>query len=149
MSDLENVNVPEGTPEGEEGKESGEKNFVSKEEYDKILDKVDGLAKKNDELVKIFTTPAFLQRQQPPAPKEPERPKAREYTQEEIDNMTPSQLTAYTLSKVNDILVDHSRKQDEKYSRLENSIQSMAETDEDRETQREIAACKEEFGKED
>ena len=144
----EEVKAQEGAKEkGEEkDKGSGEEKTVSKEDFDKQSAKIEALAKKNEELVAIFTSPNFMaQKQEPPKPKEEPKPEEKLPTSEEITE-NPSKLVSYVVSKVGTMLDDHSKKQDERDKNISASIQKLVDTDEDREAQRQIKSCIEEFG---
>ena len=146
MSEVDDK-AQESAEKGEEkDKGSGEKKTVSKEDFDKQSAKIEALAKKNEELVAIFTSPNFMRKEEPkPEPKE--EPKAEEKlpTSEEITE-NPSKLVSYVVSKVGKMLDDHSKKQDERDKNISVSIQKLVDTDEDREAQRQIKSCVEEFG---
>jgi len=127
-------------------KGSGEKDFVSKAEFEKQNARLEAMAKKNEELVGILTSPNFMRKEEPKPEPKPE-PKVEEKlpTQEEITD-NPSKLVTYIVSKVGTMLDDHSKKQDERDKNISASIQKLVETDEDRETQRQIKSCIQEFG---
>jgi hypothetical protein len=147
MSELDK-NVPEGTNnKGEEDKGSGDAKTVSKEEFDKVSARVEGLAKKNEELVSILTSPNFMADRQKPEPKpEPKvEPEEKLPTSEEITD-NPSKLVSYVVSKVGRMLDEHGKKQDERDKNISASIQKLVDTDEDREAQRQIKSCISEFG---
>lgn len=130
----------------EKEKGSGEKDTVSKEDFDKQNVRIEALAKKNEELVSILTSPNFMRKEEPPKPKEePPKPEEKLPTQEEITE-NPSKLVSYIVSKVGTMLDGHSKKQDERDKNIAASIQKLVDTDEDRETQRQIKSCIEEFG---
>jgi len=127
-------------------KGSGDKETVSKEEFDKQSARVEALAKKNEELVSIFTSPSFMQRQtSEPKPEPKSEPEEKLPTSEEITD-NPQKLVSYVVSKVGKMLDDHGKKQDERDKNISASIQKLVETDEDREAQRQIKSCIEEFG---
>ena len=145
MSDND-VKAQDGVDKGDKEKESGDKQTVSKEEFDKINAKVEGLARKNEELISILTSPAFMAQKAPESKPEP-KPVVEDKmpTSDEI-NENPSKLVSYVVSKVGKMLEDHSKKQEERDKNISASIQRLVETDEDKETQRQIKACIEEFG---
>lgn len=139
--------VPEGTNEkGDKDNGSGDKDTVSKDDLEKVNARIEGLAKKTEELVNIFTSPNFQARQEPEPKPEP-KPVVEEKlpTSEEITD-NPSKLVTYVVSKVGKMLDDHSKKQEERDKNISASIQKLVETDEDRETQRQIKSCIGEFG---
>jgi len=86
-------------------------------------------------------------RKEEPKPEPKEEPKAEEKlpTSEEITE-NPSKLVSYVVSKVGKMLDDHSKKQDERDKNISASLQKLVDTDEDREAQRQIKSCIEEFG---
>ena len=132
---------------GDKDKGSGDKVTVSKEEFDKVSARVEGLAKKNEELIGILTSPNFMAQKQAPAKLEPPKPTVEEKmpTGEEITD-NPSKLVTYVVSKVGKMLNEHSQKQDERDKNIAASIQKLVDTDEDREAQRQIKSCITEFG---
>lgn len=131
---------------GEKDKGSGEKDTVSKEDFDKQNVRIEALAKKNEELVSILTSPNFMRKEEPkPEPKKEPKPEEKLPTQEEITE-NPSKLVSYIVSKVGTMLDDHSKKQDDRDKNISASIQKLVDTDEDREAQRQIKSCIEEFG---
>jgi len=142
----EDVNAQEGVNNSDKDNESGDKDFVSKADFDKTNARLEALAKKNEELVSIFTSPNFMKAQEP-APKPEPKPIVEEKlpSSEEITE-NPSKLVSYVVSKVGKMLDDHSKKQDERDRNISASIQKLVDTDEDREAQRQIKACIEEFG---
>lgn len=148
MSD-EQKNAQDSANKGDKVKESGDKETVSKAEFDKINARVEGLAKKNEELISILTSPNFMaQKVTEPKPKsEPVKEEPMPTVEELTDN--PSKLVSYVVSKVGKMLDDHSKKQEERDKNISASIQRLVETDEDRETQRQIKSCVEEFGEEE
>lgn len=132
--------------EGEKGKESGEKDTVSKDEFDKQTAKLEALAKKNEELIGIFSSPNFMRKEEPkPKPEPKPEVEVKLPTSEEITD-DPSKLVTFIVSKVGKMLDDHSKKQDDRDKTISASIQKLVETDEDREAQRQIKSCMEEFG---
>ena len=143
----EDVKAQEGAEKGEEkGKGSGDKEAVSKEDFDKVSARVEGLAKKNEELVSILTSPNFMRKEEPkPEPKEEPKVEEKLPTSDEITE-NPSKLVSYVVSKVGKMLDEHSKKQDERDKNISASIQKLVDTDEDREAQRQIKSCVEEFG---
>lgn len=142
----ENVNAQEGAQKGDKDKGSGDKDTVSKVEFDKISARVEGLARKNEELISILTSPNFMARKEPePKPAEKTTVEEKLPTAEEIE-ANPSKLVSYVVSKVGKMLEDHSKKQDDRDKNIAASIQRLVDTDEDREAQRQIKSCIEEFG---
>ena len=142
----EEVIVPEGTKEGEESKESGEKDNVSKAEFEKVNARVEALAKKNEELITILTSPNFMaQRAAEPKPEPKPVVEEKMPTKEEIEEQ-PSKLVTYVVSKVGTMLESHTKKQEDRDKNIAASIQKLVETDEDREAQRGIQDCIKEFG---
>jgi len=139
----EDLNVKDN---GEKTTEPSDKGTVSKEEFDKINARVEGLAKKNEELISIFTSPNFMA-QRTPEPKPKPEPVVEEKlpTSEELTE-NPARLVSYVVSKVGKMLDDHTKKQDERDKNISASIQRLVETDEDREAQRQIKSCITEFG---
>lgn len=132
--------------EGEKGKESGEKDTVSKDEFDKQTARLEALAKKNEELIGIFTSPNFMRKEEPkPKPEPKPEVEVKLPTSEEITD-DPSKLVTFIVSKVGKMLDDHGKKQDDRDKTISASIQKLVETDEDREAQRQIKSCMEEFG---
>ena len=142
----EEQKAQEGAEKGDKDKGSGDKETVSKTEFDKISARVEGLAKKNEELISIMTSPNFMKKEEPKAEPKPE-PTVEEKlpTSEEITE-NPSKLVSYVVSKVGKMLDDHSKKQDERDKNISASIQKLVDTDEDREAQRQIKSCITEFG---
>ena len=140
-------NVPEGTKEGDKETPSGEKDTVSKVEFEKQNAKIEALAKKTEELIGILTSPNFMAQKQEPKPEPKPEPTVEEKlpTSEEITE-NPQKLVSYVVSKVGKMLDDHSKKQDDRDKNISASIQKLVDTDEDREAQRQIKSCVEEFG---
>lgn len=126
-------------------KESGEKDFVSKEDFEKQNARLEAMAKKNEELVGILTSPNFMRKEEPPKPKEEPKVEEKLPTSEEMTE-NPSKLVTYVVSKVGKMLDDHTKKQDERDKNISASIQKLVDTDEDREAQRQIKSCIQEFG---
>jgi len=146
MSDKD-VNAQEGAQEGDNEKESGEKDVVSKVEFDKLNAKFEGIATKNEQLMSILTSPGFMAQRQEPKVEPKVEPVVEDTfpTREEIE-AEPSKLVTYVVSKVGKMLDDHTKKQAERDKNISASIQRLVETDEDREAQRQIKACIDEFG---
>ncbi len=146
MSD-EELKAQEAAKEKEgEGKEKSGEETVSKTDLEKVNARIEGLAKKTDELVNIFTSPNFMQKE-PAEPKPEPKPEQEEKlpTSEEITD-NPSKLVTYVVSKVGKMLDDHGKKQDDRDKTMSASIQKLVDTDEDREAQRQIKSCIQEFG---
>ena len=143
----EEVKAQEAAKEkGDTEKGSGDKDNVSKDDLEKVNARIEGLAKKTEELVNIFTSPNFMQKE-PAEPKPEPKPEPEEKlpTSEEITD-NPSKLVTYVVSKVGKMLDDHSKKQDDRDKTISASIQKLVDTDEDREAQRQIKSCIQEFG---
>ena len=148
MSD--NLNkAPDGVDKGDKGNGSGDKETVSKAEFDKINARVEGLAKKNEELISILTSPNFMAQKAPEPKPKPEPTKDEPIPTADEITENPSKLVSYVVSKVGKMLDDHSKKQEERDRNISASIQKLVETDEDRETQRQIKSCIEEFGEDE
>ena len=126
-------------------KGSGDKETVSKIEFDKQNARIEGLAKKNEELISIMISPNFMKKEEPPKPEPKPTVEEKLPTSEEITE-NPSKLVSYVVSKVGKMLDDHSKKQDERDKNISASIQKLVDTDEDREAQRQIKSCITEFG---
>jgi len=142
----EDVNAQESVDKGEKEKESGDKDFVSKAEFDKQNARLEALAKKNEELISIFSSPNFMSQREPePKPEPKPEPEEKLPTSEEL-NENPSKLVSYVVSKVGRMLDEHNKKQDERDRNISASIQKLVDTDEDREAQRQIKSCIQEFG---
>ena len=143
----EDVKAQEGAKEGETEEKSGEEKTVSKAEFEKLNAKFEGLAKKNEELISIMTSPNFMAQKQAPEPKPEPKPTVEEKlpTSEEITE-NPTKLVNYIVGKVGKMLKDNSEKQDERDKNIAASIQKIVDTDEDREAQRQIKSCVTEFG---
>lgn len=143
----EDVKAQEGASNGDTDKGSGEKDFVSKAEFERTNARLEELAKKNEELISIFSSPNFMARQEPAPKPEPTKPIVEDVlpTSEELTE-NPSKLVTYVVNKVGKMLEEHNKKQDERDKNIAATIQKLVETDEDREAQRQIKACIEEFG---
>ena len=144
------INAQEGANKSDLDKESGEKIYVSKAEFEKTNARLEELARKNEELLAIFTSPNFMKQQEPPPKPEPQKPVAEDIlpsTEELAEN--PAKLVTYVVGKVGKMLEEHNKKLDERDKSIAATIQKLVETDEDREAQRQIKACIEEFGEEE
>ena len=143
MSDVD-LDAQESAKEGEEVKESGDKDkFVSKDELAAITESVREQARRNEEVFKLITSPEFMNRNTPPPP-----PKAEEkgLTQEEIDELKPSQAIAYTLKQVGKMLDENNAKQEENLRNVAATIQRVTDVEADKDAAMQIAEVKKDFG---
>ena len=150
MSDDVNEEVQEGTEEkGEEKGTPGDKgNYASKEELAALQRSVEGMSAKSEQLYGILTSDAFMNRNNtPPVPTQKQVEK--ETPQAEIDDYTPSQVIGHVFSKLSGILDKQGEKQTEALNRMGATIQNMVKTEADKDADRQIRSCQDEFGKEE
>ena len=144
MSEVD-VNAQEGAPEGDKGKESGDVDkFVSKEEIAAIAESVKEQARRNEEVFKLITSPEFMNRgAQPPA-----QPKVEEkgLTQDEIDELKPSQLISHMLKEVGKMLEKNNETVNANIQSVAATIQRVTDVEADKDAAMQIAGVKSEFG---
>ena len=149
MSDVNEV-TPEGVEkEGEvKGTPGDEGNYASKEELAAIQRSVEGMSAKSEQLYKIITSEAFMNRSNPP-PAPQSKPVEKDPSQAEIDEYTNSQVIGHVFSKLSGILDKQGEKQTEALNRMGATIQNMVKTEADKDADRQIRSCQDEFGKEE
>jgi len=147
----EDVNAQEGAEKNGEdkGTPGDEGNYASKEELEALARSVEGMASKSDQLYKIITSDAFMNRGTPAPAPAPVVPREKEIPASEIDEFTPSQTIGYALKKMTSILEAQGRKQSDTINRMGATIQNMVQTQADKDADRQIEACRKEFGKEE
>jgi hypothetical protein len=148
--------VKEEAQEGAEEKNSEEKNqpgdegkYASKEELTALKTSVEVMSGKSDELYKLMTSDAFMNRGTPAPAPPPTKPKEKEPSGDEINEYNPSQVIGYMLNKVSGILEEQGKKQNETLNKMGATIQNIVTSEADREVDRQIVSCQKEFGKED
>ena len=147
MSD-EDVKAQEGALEGDKEKESGDKDkFVSKEELATLTESVREQARRNEEVFKLITSPEFMNRgAQPPTPPKEEE---KGLTQDEIDELKPSQLINHMLKEVGKMLEKNNEKVNANIQGVVATIQKVTDAEADKDAAMQIAGVKKDFGEAD
>ena len=116
----EDVKAQEGAEESgeEKGTPGDEGKYASKEEMTALQKSVEGMATKSDQLYKIMTSDAFMNRGAPAPPPVPVQPKEKEPSQADIDDYTPTQLTGHILGKISGILEKQGLRQTENLNKM-------------------------------
>ena len=133
--------------EGEVKKESGEiDKFASKDELAAIVKSLDEQSRKNEHIFNLITSPEFLSRSNPPAPPKQEE---KNLSQEELDEMKPSQLLSVTLDRVAKMLEQNNAKIEESLHNVSATIKQVTDIDADREAERQIERVKSDYGEDE
>ena len=133
--------------EGEKGEESGDKDkFASKEDLEAIKASMVEQGRKSDEVLKLITSPEFMNRGTPPPTPPPPKPTEKTLTTEEINNMDMSQGLGYVLKEVGKMIETSSTKQNEAIKNVAATIKQVTDNVADKEADVQIASVKAEFG---
>lgn len=130
---------------GEKGDKSGDKDkFASKEDLAAITSKLEEQGRKSDEVLKLITSPEFMNRSAPPPP--PPKTEEKTVSTEEVDKMEPSQLVAHMLKEVGKMVKASSDKQEESIKSVAASIKLVVDEQADKDAGIQVAQLVKDYG---